>query len=153
MSQPNNDHIAHARTMLKRRAATKREKDAEGRPLCKVCQTALTGRRTSYCSDECALRNNPGWMRHAVYRRDKGICAMCGVDTTKLSLRPNYWGSEHEWEADHILAVAEGGGLCGLEGYRTLCRSCHGKESGALRKRLNERKRLEKLQRETGKLF
>lgn len=45
------------------------------------------------------------------------------------------------WEADHIVPVAEGGGQCGLEGFRTLCKRCHGKASGALRKRLNARKR------------
>lgn len=29
------------------------------------------------------------------------------------------------WQADHVLEVAEGGGLCGLEGIRTLCLWCH----------------------------
>ena len=29
------------------------------------------------------------------------------------------------WEADHILPVADGGGECGLENYRLLCRTCH----------------------------
>jgi 5-methylcytosine-specific restriction endonuclease McrA len=29
------------------------------------------------------------------------------------------------WEADHIVPVAEGGGACGLENYRTLCVPCH----------------------------
>src|SRR5207248_244912 len=33
------------------------------------------------------------------------------------------------WEADHIQAVAEGGGQCGLENYRTLCFICHKKKS------------------------
>ena len=33
------------------------------------------------------------------------------------------------WEADHIQAVAEGGGQCGLENYRTLCFVCHKKQS------------------------
>jgi 5-methylcytosine-specific restriction enzyme A len=47
----------------------------------------------------------------------------------------------HLWEADHILPVAEGGNLCGLDGYRTLCRRCHAKESGRLRKRLNQRRK------------
>ena len=39
------------------------------------------------------------------------------------------------------MPVAEGGGQCGLDGFRTLCKRCHGKASGALRKRLNARKR------------
>jgi len=33
------------------------------------------------------------------------------------------------WEADHIQAVAEGGGQCGLENFRTLCFVCHKRAS------------------------
>lgn len=29
------------------------------------------------------------------------------------------------WQADHIVAVYLGGGLCGLENLRTLCTACH----------------------------
>jgi 5-methylcytosine-specific restriction endonuclease McrA len=36
------------------------------------------------------------------------------------------------WEAHHITAVVEGGGLCGLDGYITLCVQCHKRESAAL---------------------
>jgi 5-methylcytosine-specific restriction endonuclease McrA len=36
------------------------------------------------------------------------------------------------WEADHIVPVAEGGGCCGLENYRTLCWKCHAGETKAL---------------------
>ena len=35
------------------------------------------------------------------------------------------------WEADHIQSVAEGGGQCGLENYRTLCYICHKRASKA----------------------
>jgi 5-methylcytosine-specific restriction protein A len=45
------------------------------------------------------------------------------------------------WQADHIIAVAEGGGDCGLENIRTLCTWCHGQCSGALRRRLNSYRR------------
>ena len=45
------------------------------------------------------------------------------------------------WEADHIQSVAEGGGQCGLENFRTLCFVCHkqaaarqAKERSALRR-------------------
>lgn len=137
---------------------SRREKDAEGRWLCKVCRAPLSGRRTAYCSDECWDRNTPATMRRKVAKRDKGVCAVCGLDTAALP-SPRTWGTvAHRWEADHIVPVSEGGGLCGLDGYRTLCaglgtNGCHGKVSGELRKRLNERRRLEKAQRETGKLF
>ncbi len=36
------------------------------------------------------------------------------------------------WEMDHMLPVSEGGGACGLENLRTLCWSCHAKETAAL---------------------
>jgi hypothetical protein len=39
------------------------------------------------------------------------------------------------WEADHIVPVVEGGGACGLENYRTLCRPCHVAVTGQLAKR------------------
>lgn len=42
----------------------------------------------------------------------------------------NCWGSY--WQADHITPVCEGGGLCGLEGLRTLCTRCHKRETKAL---------------------
>jgi len=29
------------------------------------------------------------------------------------------------WDADHIVPVKEGGGLCGLDNLRTLCIKCH----------------------------
>jgi len=40
------------------------------------------------------------------------------------------------WQVDHIQAVAEGGGDCGLENLRTLCVPCHSVETGKLRGRL-----------------
>jgi hypothetical protein len=29
------------------------------------------------------------------------------------------------WDADHVVPVIEGGGECGLDGYRTVCVPCH----------------------------
>ena len=40
------------------------------------------------------------------------------------------------WDADHIQAVVEGGGECGLDNYRTLCCRCHKGETAKLRKKL-----------------
>jgi len=50
----------------------------------------------------------------------------------------------HTWEADHIVPVVEGGGLCGLENYRTLCLSCHRRETAELAKRRAVARRVEK---------
>lgn len=44
------------------------------------------------------------------------------------------------WEADHVVPVVEGGGLCGLDNLRTLCRPCHRAATSALRARLAARR-------------
>jgi hypothetical protein len=44
------------------------------------------------------------------------------------------------WQADHQVPVAEGGGQCGLENFRTLCVPCHNAETAALRGRLKQAK-------------
>ena len=40
------------------------------------------------------------------------------------------------WQADHIVAVVEGGGGCGLDNLRTLCTPCHLSETEKLRFRM-----------------
>ena len=40
------------------------------------------------------------------------------------------------WQADHIVPVAEGGGECGLENFRTLCDGCHRRATSDLRARM-----------------
>jgi hypothetical protein len=44
------------------------------------------------------------------------------------------------WEAHHKLAVSEGGGMCGLENYETVCIWCHKKETKKLRGRLKQKR-------------
>ena len=39
------------------------------------------------------------------------------------------------WQADHIVEVVMGGGLCGLENYQTLCTACHKEKTADLAKR------------------
>lgn len=45
------------------------------------------------------------------------------------------------WEADHVVPVVEGGGFCGLDGYRTLCVFCHRAETAALATRRTQARR------------
>lgn len=122
------------------------------------------------CSEEWALKTSPGLMRRAVYLRDRGVCAACGADTQaqkieyRAAMRKHHTaycipmkelrerlqvtvcqaGSGHWWEADHITPVIEGGGECGLEGYRTLCISCHKKATKELRGRMSKARREQK---------
>lgn len=105
---------------------SQQKRDAAGKKLCLVCESPLPKRRLSYCSDECFYRNTPRLMRSLVRRRDKGICAQCGSDTK----------CEGSWEMDHVIPIAEGGGLCGVEGYRTLCIPCHKTVTAELATRL-----------------
>ena len=47
-----------------------------------------------------------------------------------VSLKRKIWIRKHGgglWDADHIIPVKDGGGLCGLENMRTLCIPCHKK--------------------------
>lgn len=147
-----------------------------GRILC-LCgcgvEVAASKRRTTTAKATCwqtwAKVHNPATVRHAVFRRDKGVCAKCKADTermraelearvmTKLGIRVCYsWAQRsagiespegfpdidrHWWENDHVIPVVEGGGLCDLSGYRTLCIPCHREATAALAKRRADRRR------------
>jgi len=116
--------------------------------MCRWCKGAVSGRRRTFCSDACVhewrLRSSPTYLRKCVLKRDKGVCALCDLDTHTLrrkvmrlplsdrkreldSLAEH--GMIHQrrkswWEADHIVPVVEGGDSC-LENIRTLCIPCH----------------------------
>lgn len=110
------------------------------------------------------MRSNSSYARSCVRKRDKGICAVCRVDTYEVSLglrkplkdetkeawkarikatRKKFEIPAHRmtwWDADHIVPVVEGGGSCGLENLRTLCVPCHKKATAELRARLSSKK-------------
>lgn len=117
------------------------------------------------CVHEHKIRSSPAYVRSCVLQRDSGVCAVCRMDTvsTREKYRALVWciramthrygdfgdrihralGSaipfsvdQSFWAADHIVPVVEGGGLCGLDGYRTLCLRCHNNVTAALRKRM-----------------
>jgi 5-methylcytosine-specific restriction enzyme A len=126
---------------------------------CRWCRRAVEGRRRTFCSDTCVhewrLRSSTSYLRECVLERDCGICALCGYDAVSERRRVmrlpfaarmielkrlqkqgvTVRGRKSWWEADHIVAVAEGGDS-NLENIRTLCRPCHRAESAALRRRL-----------------
>ena len=118
----------------------------------------MRGRRRTFCSEECVhewrLRSSTSYLRECILARDRGICALCGIDTIALRrriLRLPFGrrviemrtlgivrGRKSWWEADHILAVVEGGDSC-LDNIRTLCIPCHRGVTAALRARLRGR--------------
>jgi 5-methylcytosine-specific restriction enzyme A len=131
---------------------------ATGRPLCRWCGLEVPARRFTFCSDWCVhewrLRTDPGYLREQVLARDRGVCAICRIDTRaayaelrrsrgthRLKLLER-WGLKRLnrktlWDADHILPVVEGGGECDLENLRTLCVCCHRQQTVELRRRRN----------------
>ncbi len=131
-----------------------------GNALCRWCAIEVPRPRRTFCSEWCVhewrLRTDPGYLREHVFRRDRGVCALCRVDTVEAHLqlrrargirreeRLQKWGlrSPHRrslWDADHILPVAEGGGECDLENIRTLCLLCHRRVTKELLVRLRQR--------------
>lgn len=131
-------------------------KGANGRNLCRWCNLEVPRGRATFCSDWCVdewrLRTDPGYLREKVLKRDRGVCAVCGVDCLaafvhlkKLrgAARLKAWaewgvraGSRKSlWDADHIVPVVEGGGECDLTNIRTLCLKCHRKATVELRSR------------------
>ena len=56
-------------------------------------------------------------------------------------------GRKTAWDADHILEVVNGGGLCGLDNYQTLCHPCHKAKTAKLaRERAEQRKQAKLIQ-------
>lgn len=128
-----------------------------GRALCRWCGAEVPSRRRTFCSAGCVheykLRTNGAYLRAQVYRRDRGVCAACGLDTKTIAeelwearlqhgegfmhrlmvlhgVPPSrkVWKRKYGgglWDADHILAVKDGGGQCALGNIQTLCLPCH----------------------------
>jgi 5-methylcytosine-specific restriction enzyme A len=124
-------------------------------PSCRWCSKSVHKPRRTICSKECQhellLRINNRYIRDCLYKRDNGICKMCNIDTKEIakeslklldenktnylkshniSLKRKIWIRKHGgglWDADHIIPVKDGGGMCGLDNLRTLCISCHKK--------------------------
>jgi len=134
----------------------------QGRCLCRHCGEEVPKRRRTFCSELCVerwrIKTDPSFLRSLVWKRDRGLCARCGLKCRDLekSLKllrqvlvrlghPKAYGnlrslmkiqSRHTfWDADHIRAVAEGGGECGLENMQTLCLWCHRDKTAEMRRR------------------
>lgn len=120
---------------------------------CRLCDGELSGRRTSWCSDECSdayyILTSSSFLRVKIYARDKGICKKCGLDCEALERRINMMNNKAKpaaktvlfengfsirigawcdtgslWDADHIDPLNEGGSW-ELSNVQTLCSPCH----------------------------
>jgi 5-methylcytosine-specific restriction enzyme A len=129
-------------------------KGAGGRNLCRWCNLEVPAGRRTFCSEYCVhewrLRSDHGYLRDQVFARDRGVCALCAVDTEGMRRRKRKmsyaervafereWGKRRTlWDADHITPVAEGGGECDLDNMRTLCLRCHRAATAELRRRMS----------------
>src|SRR5262249_39073517 len=141
-------HRRHARARVRAPRVSTRRTMAGGwiarrkRVPCRWCGGEVPKARRSFCSAACVhegkVRTQPGYLREQVFLRDRGVCAVCGLDTEALrkdkrkldyAARRQFekeWGARRNlWDADHIVPVVEGGGECDLSNMRTLCLECH----------------------------
>jgi 5-methylcytosine-specific restriction enzyme A len=67
---------------------TQLKRDESGRALCRWCEHPVPKGRRTFCSKNCAhewnVRTDPGYARRCVYRRDRGVCSICGLDTGRI---------------------------------------------------------------------
>jgi 5-methylcytosine-specific restriction enzyme A len=65
-----------------------KERGPNGRGLCRLCKVEVPKGRRTFCSDKCVhewkLTSDPAYVRSQLWKRDKGICALCGTDTVAL---------------------------------------------------------------------
>lgn len=62
-------------------------KGPNGRALCRQCQTETKPPRKTFCSDKCVdlwMVRTGSKMAQFIKKRDKGICAICGLDCEAL---------------------------------------------------------------------
>ncbi len=135
------------------------ETGPNGRCLCRWCSLEVPPGRVTFCSDWCVeewkLRSNPGHLRERVFERDRGICALCGIDCTAQlahikrlrgvararAMEEWKMGSRKSlWDADHVTPVVEGGGECDVSNMQTLCLKCHRGRTAELRARIRQKK-------------
>ncbi|KAG0605049.1 hypothetical protein M758_9G027500 [Ceratodon purpureus] len=138
----------------------------------------------STCFEEFNNKTNRRYIRQELFELERGVCVKCSLDCHALVVRirplpselrrvyildkaPHF--TEHKqmleklikdpiegnaWHADHIVAVADGGGECRLENFQTLCIACHAKVTAEQhRHRASENKKIRKeLQRTKQKI-
>ena len=89
----------------KRRESAKKRRDENGNVVCSCgCgRPPGKGRRTWHsqeCVDRWMVANSSQYVRDKLFERDKGVCAMCGVDSEKAKRRAEA-ASSHWWSRWH----------------------------------------------------
>jgi len=120
------------------------------------------------CQLKYQVRTNGSAVRRQLFELEHGRCVLCKFDAHSFfqrlkalrtyerrraieesPIRSLSWTQKEAlirkptegalWQADHAIPVAEGGGECSLENYRTLCTPCHARETSKLNHRLKLR--------------
>ena len=131
---------------------------SDGHQPCRWCKgPVLAKRRTRFCSAACVLewevRINSSKLRRRVRLRDKGVCKLCGLDTSivkaqfttckqaygvadaieivtdQFQLHPilakHLRRRRGLWQMDHIIPVSQGGDWFDMRNLQTACIPCH----------------------------
>ncbi len=149
----------------------KRKRRSDGAWGCRGCGEPIPKNRRTWCSRECDRKFNPASVLSEVRKRDKDVCAFCGLDHPhekkkwyankpewiyNLGVPPekriSMFNSHQEWlrakptpiNYDHIIPFCDGG-LTVLENIRTLCEKCHKKRTKRWHKDRSIRKRGQKV--------
>jgi 5-methylcytosine-specific restriction protein A len=156
--------VQSGKRAMKTASHTKVTRDVQtGRPECRWCKQPVPKGKRTFCGDDCIhewrMRTSPQYVRMVVFERDQGVCAKCSLSTPAMELKLSdifvedaaqynkAWNALLDkgfsrnrrhglWDADHIQSIRDGGGLCGLDNYRTLCIPCHKEETKKLHKRM-----------------
>lgn len=134
------------------------------------------------CLNEYCNMTSRRYIREELFDLECGVCAKCSLDCHALVDRIRPLPSEmrrayvldkaphfiehkqmleklikdptegNAWHADHIVAVADGGGECTLENFQTLCIACHAKVTAEQqRRRASENMKIRNALRRTKK--
>lgn len=115
---------------------------------CRWCNELIgltkTGRQSKSrwheaCGKEYEILNFVGETRKAVWKRDQGKCAACGVVCDRKG--------KNGWDMDHIKPLIEAKGDLAywrLPNLQTLCKACHIKKTSAEATQRAEMRRKEK---------
>ncbi len=64
---------------------SKMPKGPNGKNLCRECGKECKTNRRTFCSAKCVdawkIKSQPGYVRSKLRKRDRGVCAQCGLDT------------------------------------------------------------------------
>lgn len=66
-----------------------RVKEADGKHLCGWCAGPIPKGRSLWCGQACVdqflIRRGGTWLKSIVHKRDRGVCAACGLDTEEIA--------------------------------------------------------------------